>query len=727
MEFLKNGRFLLPAILVFFLLQKPIAASLQSKSSLQKSAATSKKSYIVYLGAHAHGPEPSLEEYDRATDSHHEFLGSFLGSKEIARDAIIYSYNKYINGFAAVLDEEDAKGISSVWPESKSFDDEGMGPIPSRWKGECQKDKVKPVHCNRKLIGARSFYKGYVASTGASPDPSSSPRDFDGHGTHTLSTAAGRFVPGAAVLGNAYGTSKGGSPDAFVAVYKVCWSGCQDADILAAFDAAIADGVDVISMSIGGEPVDYAVDSIAIGSFHAVQNGITVVCSAGNSGNQGPGSVTNVAPWIFTVGASTIDRDFISTLTLGNKTQIQGKSRSLESLDEDKSYPLINSADARINDDYREDARQCVEGSIDAEKTKGKVVVCEFGPSSSPLSYFESIGDEAAGAILIDPGTLANYFFVDPFTKPHAVINAADGVALRSYISSTKSPVVSLSRPRTLLGRKPAPTMGFYSSLGPNTITPAIMKPDVTAPGSAILASYSEAAPPGSDPNDPTRVPFNILSGTSMSCPHVAGLVGLLKALHPHWTPAAIRSAIMSTAQTLDNTGAPIRSHHGNDATPLSYGSGHIRPNSAMDPGLVYDLTNADYLDFLCSIGYNTEDMSSFQNHTCPSRYKLLEDFNYPAIVFPYHRDLQQTATRRLKNVGSPGTYRIRYRTPAGFNVTVKPESLTFDEVGDEKEFTVYVQSTPREYIKSGWNSGWLVWSDGKHHVRSPLIINPIA
>uniref|UniRef100_A0A804KLL2 Peptidase S8/S53 domain-containing protein n=1 Tax=Musa acuminata subsp. malaccensis TaxID=214687 RepID=A0A804KLL2_MUSAM len=105
-------------------------------------------------------------------------------------------------------------------------------------------------------------------------------------------------------------------------------------------------------MSIGEEPVDYTVDSIAIGSFHVVQNGIIVVCSAGNSGNQGPGSVTNVVPWIFTVGASTIDRDFISTLTLGNKKQIQGKSRSLESLDEDKSYPLINS----IDDDYREDA-----------------------------------------------------------------------------------------------------------------------------------------------------------------------------------------------------------------------------------------------------------------------------------------------------------------------------------------------------------------------------------
>ncbi|RWV76978.1 hypothetical protein GW17_00062264 [Ensete ventricosum] len=377
MEFLKNGRFLLPAILVFLLLQKPIAASLQSKSSLLNSAATSKKVTIFIL------IDSNILNIDIRCMIGYLFVG--------------------------------------VWPESKSFDDEGMGPIPSRWKGDCQKDEVKPVHCNRKLIGARSFYKGYVANIGASPDPSSSPRDFDGHGTHTLSTAAGRFVPGAAVLGNAYGTSKGGSPNAFVAVYKVCWSGCQDADILAAFDAAIADGVDVISMSIGGEPVDYAVDSIAIGSFHAVQNGITVVCSAGNSGDQGPGSVTNVAPWIFTVGASTVDRDFISTLTLGNKKQIQTN----------KCVGACVSWSTQCS-------RQCVDGSIDAEKTKGKVVVCEFGLNSSPFSYFESIGDEAAGAILIDPGTLGNYFFVDPFTKPHAVINAADGVALRSYINSTK-------------------------------------------------------------------------------------------------------------------------------------------------------------------------------------------------------------------------------------------------------------------------------------------------
>lgn len=152
-----------------------------------------------------------------------------------------------------------------------------------------------------------------------------SPRDTEGHGSHTLSTAAGSFVPGANIFGQANGTAKGGSPHARVASYKACWpaAGCADADLLAAFDAAIHDGVDVISLSVGSiRPRLYWVDPIAIGSFHAVANGIAVACSAGNEGPL-KGLVTNDAPWIFTVGASTIDRKISAFLNLGNKKQIE--------------------------------------------------------------------------------------------------------------------------------------------------------------------------------------------------------------------------------------------------------------------------------------------------------------------------------------------------------------------------------------------------------------------
>lgn len=205
---------------------------------------------------------------------------------------------------------------TGVWPESESFSDEGMGPIPSKWKGYC--DANDGVRCNRKLIGARYFNKGFQAATGQPLNSSyNTARDTDGHGTHTLATAGGRFVSGANFLGSANGTVKGGSPNARVASYKVCWPSCLDADILAAFDAAIQDGVDILSVSLGSRPRHYFGHGISLGSFHAVKNGILVVCSAGNSGPS-PGTASNVAPWILTVAASTIDRDFPSNVVLGN-------------------------------------------------------------------------------------------------------------------------------------------------------------------------------------------------------------------------------------------------------------------------------------------------------------------------------------------------------------------------------------------------------------------------
>ena len=179
------------------------------------------------------------------------------------------------------------------------------------------------VEMIRKLIGARYFNKGYEAELGRRLNSSyQTARDTFGHGTHTLSTAGGGFVGGANLLGSAYGTAKGGAPSARVASYKVCWLGCTDADVLAAFDAAIHDGVDVLSISLGYPVRDYFLDAISIGSFHAVKNGILLVCSAGNGGPD-PGSVINVAPWIITVAASTIDREFPSYVMLGNNKQFK--------------------------------------------------------------------------------------------------------------------------------------------------------------------------------------------------------------------------------------------------------------------------------------------------------------------------------------------------------------------------------------------------------------------
>lgn len=168
---------------------------------------------------------------------------------------------------------------------------------------------------NSKIIGAR-FYN---SENFYDVTDFKSPRDSEGHGTHTSSTAAGREVANASYFGLAEGTARGGVPGARIAMYKVCWSfGCALADILAAFDDAIADGVDIISVSLGSDfPLQYFEDPIAIGSFHAMKNGILTSNSASNSGPF-PYTVANYAPWSLTVAASTIDRKFVTQVVLGN-------------------------------------------------------------------------------------------------------------------------------------------------------------------------------------------------------------------------------------------------------------------------------------------------------------------------------------------------------------------------------------------------------------------------
>ena len=215
-----------------------------------------------------------------------------------------------------------------IWPESKSFSDEGLTLVPTRWKGECEVgDEFNASHCNKKIIGARYFLKGFEALQGGPLNKSEdyrSPRDADGHGTHTSSTAAGSEVPGSSLLGFAAGTARGIATKARLAQYKACWSGghCAISDILAAMDAAVSDGVDLLSLSLGLPGLlPYYSDPIAIGALGAIQKGGFVSCSAGNSGPT-PSAISNTAPWITTVGASTIDREFPAPVVLGNDNGI---------------------------------------------------------------------------------------------------------------------------------------------------------------------------------------------------------------------------------------------------------------------------------------------------------------------------------------------------------------------------------------------------------------------
>ncbi|XP_054778056.1 LOW QUALITY PROTEIN: subtilisin-like protease SBT5.4 [Prosopis cineraria] len=762
-----------------------------------------RNSYIVYLGSHSHGPEATDADFDRVTESHHQLLGSFLGGYSVAKEAMMYSYTRFINGFAAVMEENvaaeskvrifaypkvlkvleskgrklhttrswefmlqtDSNGVAlrgstfkrarfgadtiianidtgvCVWPESQSFSDEGMGPIPSKWKGACDGDK-DPLgfRCNRKLIGARYFNKGYLADPSGAGSPNAvlnqtqihTPRDYDGHGSHTLSTAGGNSVHRANMFGHlANGTASGGSPLARLATYKVCWppvlhsGSCHDSDILAAIDMAIHDGVDVISVSLGGFPSTYLGDIFSIGAFHAYKNGVNVVCSTGNDGPSRP-FVTNIAPWVFTVAASTIDRDFQARVQLQNGKILVGASLS-ESLPQDKFYPIIASANARRDNSTINDANLCLEGTIDPKKVEGKILVCMSGVDSSTASRvekgYEAFRAGAAGMILSDK---LDDIEPDMYMLPAANIKYQDTLALLSYLQSTKNPVATIYPPSDVFNLKPSPAVASFSSRGPSSFVPEILKPDITAPGVNILAAYSPAVAPTIFSFDNRSVPYTILSGTSMSCPHVSGVVGLLRTLHPEWSPAAVKSAIMTSAKARDSTGHPMLASDDEamkKATPFDYGSGHIRPNKAIDPGLVYDSTVKDYLDLMCGLNYTAKDLRLFYDAPCkcPYSYDIL-NFNYPSVTVPVLYGLVNV-TRTLKNVGSPATYVARVLSPPGLAINVQPKNLKFEKLGEEKSFTLTIQ------VKShGLDTvfGMLIWSDGKHFVRSPITVGGV-
>ncbi|KAL3753123.1 hypothetical protein ACJRO7_000509 [Eucalyptus globulus] len=751
----------------------------------QTPAFAAKKSYVVYLGSHSHGRDASLADLSRVTESHHEFLGSFLGSRDDAEEAIFYSYTRHINGFAATLEDEVAAQIakhprvvsvflnqgkklhttrsweflgleqngvipsesiwkkarfgedsiignldSGVWPESKSFSDQGLGPIPPKWKGICQNDKDPHFRCNRKLIGARYFNQGYAVASGPLNASFDTPRDNEGHGSHTLSTAGGNFVAGASVFSHGPGTAKGGSPKARVAAYKVCWppvddNGCFDADIVAGFDAAIHDGVDVISVSVGSPASPLFYDGISIGSFHAVTNGIVVVCSAGNA-QPGYETVTNISPWLITVAASTMDRDFSNYVVIGDQRRFKGASLSPNSLPGGKFYKLISAADAGLSHVSPDEAKFCKDGTLDLRKVKGNILVCLWGENAIADEVEKAfLASGVVGMVLANNMSLGNEIEAYTHFLPASHVNYTDGAAIFSYIKSTKFPTAQITRIVTNLGVKPSPLMAAFSLKGPNTITPEILKPDITAPGVLVIAAYTEAVGPTGQEYDKRRVPYYAISGTSMSCPHVSGVAGLLKTLHPKWSPAAIRSAIMTSATILDNAMESIMNNSFYEANPFSYGAGHIQPNRAMDPGLVYDLGIKDYLNLLCSLGYNAMQISMFSDgaYNCSKRIGLL-DFNYPSITVPMLSG-SIMVTRTVKNVGFPGTYRASILEPNGVSVLVKPAYLKFKKINEKKSFKVVLKAKGAS-VTGDYSFGELIWSDTKHHVRSPIVVKAI-
>ncbi|KAK3205733.1 hypothetical protein Dsin_019779 [Dipteronia sinensis] len=597
---------------------------------------------------------------------------------------------------------------TGVWPESESFNDKGLGPVPEKFKGECVPGENFTLdNCNRKIIGARFYSKGWEAENGTLESSKAtffrSARDSEGHGSHTASTIAGSVVRNVSLFGMARGTARGGAPNARLAIYKACWFGdCNDADILSAMDDAINDGVDILSLSFGPTPPQpiYFEDSNSIGTFHAFKKGILISASAGNSFL--PQTACNVAPWILTVAASSIDREFNANLHLGNS----------------KLLKVIILYILFIHYLF------CKNNTLDPNLIKGKIVVCTLEKISD---------DRREKGIFIRQGGGVGMILIDPLVKdvgfqfviPATLIGQEEAQELQAYMTMEKNPVARIYKTQTILKTKPSPKMTVFSSMGPNIITPDIIKPDITGPGLNILAAWS---PVSTEDTGGQSVGYNIISGTSMSCPHVSAVAAIVKSWQPSWSPAAIMSAIMTTATVLDKNQNLIgRDPNGTPTTPFDYGSGHINPMAAINPGLIYEYDSNDIINFLCSSGASLVQLKSLtgegiycRNPTTPSY-----NFNYPSIgISKMNGSLSVYRTVTYYGKG-PTVYVAHVNCPSGVDVKVIPDKLDFTETGEKKTFRVDFKA----FNKSDGNFvfGDLTWSNGILRVRSPIALNVLS
>ncbi|KAL7599360.1 subtilisin-like protease SBT1.2 [Lactuca sativa] len=739
------------------------------------------KTYIIQLHPQAMSLSPSL--FKSKLHFHLSFLQKIINDPPSSR--LLYSYQSAMDGFAAQLSDSELHSMqklhhviairpdrvhklhttysykflglsptiktgawvksgfgrgsiigvldTGVWPESPSFNDQGMPPVPAKWRGLCQPgDDFNTSNCNKKLIGARFFSKGHrVASLTPTENEVSeylSARDSHGHGTHTASTAAGSAVPMASVLGNGAGEARGMAPGSHIAIYKVCWfSGCYSSDILAAMDEAIRDGVDILSLSLGGFPIPLYDDSIAIGSFRAMEHKISVICAAGNNGPIA-NSVANVAPWVATVGASTLDRRFPAVVRMGDGRFLYGESMYPGNLHPGSEKVLevvyLNGGDRGSN--------YCFKDSLPRDKVAGKMVVCDRGVNGRAEKG--QVVKESGGAAMILANTEINMEedSIDAHVLPATLIGYTESVHLKSYINSTKRPTARIIFGGTEIGKTRAPSVAQFSSRGPSFMDPVIPKPDMIAPGVNILAAWPQNLGPSGLPEDSRRVNFTVMSGTSMSCPHVGGLAALIRAAHPKWSPAAIKSALMTTGDTTDHYGKPIMDGN-KPAGILAMGSGHVNPERAIQPGLIYDISPNDYIIHLCGIGYTKSQIFTIthRNVSCHDIMKKNRGFslNYPSISVVFGTGMNsKMIKRRVTNVGDPNSvYTIKVVPPEGVKVRVRPRRLTFSRLNQSLSYRVWLILRKSSGSKRGkFGQGQLTWinlKDDKIKIRSPILV----
>ena len=584
------------------------------------------------------------------------------------------------------------------WPENPSFSDRKVdgsngNAYPHKvtgFSGVCQAGEDFPAStCNDKVIAARYF----VAGMGEANVPGYefiSPRDYGGHGSHTASTMAGNN--GVQATGDAagFGKTSGIAPRARLSVYKACWvlpnaasGSCSSADTTAAINQAVEDGVDAINYSISGTSTAFT-NSVEVSFLFAAAAGVYVSASAGNSGPTAA-TVAHPSPWITTTAAGTHNRDGLGTLTIAG-TVYNGHSSAATSV----TGTLVNSLDAKLATASDTDAQLCAPGSLDPAKAGGKIVVCDRGVVARTD---KSLAVKDAGGIgMVMVNTSPNSVNADLHYVPSIHLADTDAAAVHAAATAGRTATISTG---TLVYNADAPFTATFSSRGPIAAGGGdILKPDIMAPGQDVLAAV---APPGNHNRD-----FDLYSGTSMSSPHMTALGALMHQAHPDWSPMMIKSAFMTTA------------YQGHDYDAFNWGAGHVDPNKAVDPGLVFDSNLDDWLAFLKGQGL----------YTGPGPTMDASDLNSASIAIGDMAG-SQTVARKATSVGSKSeTYTFSVVGLPGLTATPSVGSFTAAP-GSTTPWTVTFLRTTAPL--NAYSKGFIVWTGNQGHVvKMAVAIQPV-
>jgi subtilisin family serine protease len=484
---------------------------------------------------------------------------------------------------------------TGIWPEHPMMSASGV-PAPAGGIKGCQfgngtdtANLGSTFACNNKLIGAYSKMTTYMANVGAGAEEFCnntshvcSPRDPEGHGTHTTTTAGGDCVTTAVLYGVERGPVCGIAPGAHIEMFRVCArAGCFSSDSVSAVNQAITDGVNVINYSISGGGNPYT-DAVEMAFLDATNAGISVNASAGNSG---PGAATSDhgGPWTTTVGASTGPRSFTSTLhlTADGPASLDVPGVTLTN-GISSPTPVVLAATLMKAGGGLEDAA-CGSDLAPGVAT-GKIVVCARGGNGRIDKGRRVLQGGAAGMILYNQSAAVTDLESDNHYLP-AIQTQFNNNSIATFVMGHTNVMATWAQ-GTASAAQPD-VMASFSSRGP---TGDWIKPDITAPGVQVLAGMTPQADQTTADNGPTGNLYQAIAGTSMSSPHAAGVSALVKAAHPSWTPAEIKSALMTSAVQ-----GVVKQDGTTPATPFDDGAGSIRADRAVNPTLVFNETGANF------------------------------------------------------------------------------------------------------------------------------------